>query len=294
MVSRSNEASMMLLETKPTASKSKAATAASTQPPVKKARKITSLEDNDAPSITKPKKQKERIYTPAYQSGGYAILVALYKHAGTTQHMSKSQITEKAQEYCAKSFLVPTDASYYTAWSSMATLLKHDLVFKHGNPPRFSLSDTGKEVAGRFVEIETKGFQCLSSSDDEEAVHPVTADKKGKQPMQKPKTVVPSFEQPASEVDKFLGDCKLNRQDPSQMAPPGLQEYLNRQSPKPHLQTTFYPETKSKSLLSPTAHIKVPKASPNRSTNVLRKGTFNIILVLDNREVRTQKDRTLI
>ena len=51
-------------------------------------------------------------------------------------YLLKSEIQNAAQKYCDSSFTVPKPGSHYTAWSSMAILLKKNLVSKDGNPAK--------------------------------------------------------------------------------------------------------------------------------------------------------------
>lgn len=100
-----------------------------------------------------------RIYVPGFRSGGYAILVALYKESLRTDYegfMLKKDLMKKGQVYCDKSFTKPDPGTFYTAWYSMRTLLDKSLVVRSGNPAKFSLTEEGLELARKLNEQREK------------------------------------------------------------------------------------------------------------------------------------------
>uniref|UniRef100_A0A6Q2Y731 Crossover junction endonuclease MUS81 n=1 Tax=Esox lucius TaxID=8010 RepID=A0A6Q2Y731_ESOLU len=73
---------------------------------------------------------RKREYVPQKRSGGYAVLLALYRDSqvpGGKGFMFKLQLQAAAQPLCDKSFSVPDLGSKYTAWSSVSTLIQKDL-----------------------------------------------------------------------------------------------------------------------------------------------------------------------
>lgn len=110
------------------------------------------------PRLKRPRKQ--RAYVPAYRSGPYALILALYEvqleygvQAGGT--MAKQQLINVAQKYCDTSFTAPSDPrKCYTAWSGMKVLTEKDLVWERGNPKKYSLSDAGEVVAQGIMAVE--------------------------------------------------------------------------------------------------------------------------------------------
>ncbi|KAL1446162.1 hypothetical protein MTO96_044661, partial [Rhipicephalus appendiculatus] len=85
-----------------------------------------------------------RKYIPLPRSGAHALLTVLGQRrlqlkatwAGASSHdwMSKSDLIVAAQPLCDASFTQPLPDTHYTAWSSMATLIKKGLVTKQGCP----------------------------------------------------------------------------------------------------------------------------------------------------------------
>uniref|UniRef100_A0AAX7V1W6 Crossover junction endonuclease MUS81 n=1 Tax=Astatotilapia calliptera TaxID=8154 RepID=A0AAX7V1W6_ASTCA len=85
-------------------------------------------------------RKKKREYVPQKRSGGYAVLLTLYKETqvpGSKGYMFKMELQAEAQHLCDKSFTVPDLGSKYTAWSSVSTLIQKNLVIKTHNPARY-------------------------------------------------------------------------------------------------------------------------------------------------------------
>ncbi|KAH8884551.1 endonuclease [Thozetella sp. PMI_491] len=106
------------------------------------------------PPATK-KKRTAKAYVPAYRSGPYALVVALStRDEDATLGMTKAELIEEAQPHCDSSFTAPSDPTkFYTAWSSMKTLVQKELVYERGRPlKRYALTDEGWQVAKRIRE----------------------------------------------------------------------------------------------------------------------------------------------
>lgn len=107
-------------------------------------------------------------YVPAYRSGAYAILVTLYEKSLENNYqgfMLKKDLIKEAQNYCDTSFTKAPVGSFYTAWSSMKTLLAKKLVHKEGNPAKFSLTDTGNLLGCKlYTKTDSMIYQASSSS----------------------------------------------------------------------------------------------------------------------------------
>ncbi len=119
-------------------------------PMPKRSRKASTALDGDPDPVPK-KRAKSSLYVPKIRSGAYALLLAL----GTLkrdEEIHKEALIQLAQEHCDSSFTVPNQANkYYTAWSSMKTLIDKDFVSEKGRPVRkYALTDEGMEVADRI------------------------------------------------------------------------------------------------------------------------------------------------
>ncbi|KAL2863658.1 crossover junction endonuclease MUS81 [Aspergillus lucknowensis] len=123
--------------------------------------KRTSAEGTTEGQPTK-KPRKSKPYTPALRSGPYALILALGSlDENSNQSMTKAQLIEQAQPHCDASFTAPSDANkYFTAWNSMKTLLRKELVYTQGHPvKRYSLTEEGWGVAKAIKKTNQKSNQ---------------------------------------------------------------------------------------------------------------------------------------
>ncbi|KAL6118345.1 mus81 [Pungitius sinensis] len=105
------------------------------------------------------RKKKKREYVPQKRSGGYAVLLALYRQMqipGSKGYMFKMELQAEAQPLCDKSFSAPDLGSKYTAWSSVSTLIRKNFVIKTHNPARYSLTEGGLALAERLESVDPK------------------------------------------------------------------------------------------------------------------------------------------
>ncbi|RUS73595.1 hypothetical protein EGW08_018638, partial [Elysia chlorotica] len=122
------------------------------------------ISDSESEAEGQPPPQKKRApsgnareYVPAYRSGPYALILALYRTMqapGYRGFMSKVELVEAAQPLSDKSFTIPDPGSRYTAWSSMGAVIRKGLVIKYSNPAKFFLTEKGQALAERLEEAE--------------------------------------------------------------------------------------------------------------------------------------------
>lgn len=125
--------------------------------------------------------KKQREYVPQKRSGGYAVLLTLYKESknpNSKGYMTKTELQREAQPRCDKSFTLTDPSNKYTAWSSVSTLIQKELVIKTHSPARYSLTDKGLQLAQRLEaaegrpdggnDIVSKGCSTASEEDQEE------------------------------------------------------------------------------------------------------------------------------
>ncbi|KAJ8007970.1 hypothetical protein DPEC_G00099870 [Dallia pectoralis] len=171
---------------------------------------------------------RKREYVPQKRSGGYAVLLALYRESqipGGKGFMFKLQLQTEAQHLCDKSFFVPDVGSKYTAWSSVSTLIQKDLVLKTHNPARYSLTELGLALAERLEDGERptdRGEQQdrrseVGEEDDGPGVVDLTADEEGEKIEEAcvaPEGVLaglcPSEKPPAVETNSRSSECSLS------------------------------------------------------------------------------------
>lgn len=128
-------------------------------------------------------RMRKRDYVPRFRSGPFAILLALRdaEEAGSL-FLSKANLGERAQKYAEEPIHdhrgVTRDLKYaYDGWSSVGrTLIPKNLVIKSGNPARYSLTESGRLLAGRCaemlltVESDSTGTHIVSSSEQTPAL----------------------------------------------------------------------------------------------------------------------------
>ncbi|XP_069821500.1 crossover junction endonuclease MUS81 [Dendropsophus ebraccatus] len=154
----------------------------------------------DGPSPTKKKKtdgKKQREYVPQKRSGGYAVLLTLYKEStniNSKGYMTKTELQREAQPLCDKSFTLTDPNNKYTAWSSVSTLIQKELVIKTHSPARYSLTDKGLQLAQRLQAAEgvldIVSEECITVSDedqeDQDALHCIEQIPNASAPPHKP------------------------------------------------------------------------------------------------------------
>lgn len=82
------------------------------------------------PAPKKRKKMQPRQYVPAFRSGAYALVIGLSTlPEDASRGMTKTDLIQVAQPHCDSSLTAPSDPTkFYTAWSSMKTLIQKELV----------------------------------------------------------------------------------------------------------------------------------------------------------------------
>lgn len=214
--------------------------------------------------------RKKKKYIPAVNSGGYAILIALYlydKHDG----MSKEDIIKYATPYSANSFVSnPSTGSFYSAWTSVNTLIKNDYVMVEGSPKYYTLTEEGREIAEAL--FKTSGRAVTDPG---------------------PLTAVRDREIESVRVSK--------RRNPLMTSSSPMRESVgNTSSPfRGGLIKDIAGNTSQQNIImsSPlrtvhdyTAHLN----NRNRSEyQVWKPGSYKTMFVLDNREVFSRKERDL-
>lgn len=116
--------------------------------------------DDDDDEPVKKRKTTKRKYVPVKRSGGYAILLVLLELDPECNGMTKDLITKNATPYCEKSFTAnPSTNQFYSAWSSVKSLLNNDLVKVSGRPAHYYLTDEGKELAMKLKNADDIVFR---------------------------------------------------------------------------------------------------------------------------------------
>ena len=115
-----------------------------------------SVTKTKAPSKSPGSGRKE--YVPRHRTGAYAVLMTLYREQAKDEYrgwVTKSYLQEAAQPLADESLSQAGNKSeHYTAWSSVGTLLKHELVSRWSNPHKYNITQKGIELAARILRVE--------------------------------------------------------------------------------------------------------------------------------------------
>lgn len=113
--------------------------------------------------VSARRKSARRDYIPGYRTGGYAIIRALYDAyveqddvdgQASVPFLEKRELQEIAQKYCDESLKTATKDKLYTAWNSVNTLIKHDLikmVRAKGSTMQYGLTNAGIQMGEQLT-----------------------------------------------------------------------------------------------------------------------------------------------
>ncbi|EGX90467.1 DNA repair protein Mus81, putative [Cordyceps militaris CM01] len=136
-------------------------------PRLRKKRAQEAEDDAQQEGSKTKKKRAPKAYVPTLRSGPYALILALATLSeDDSTGITKTQLIEIAQPHCDASFSAPSDPTkFYTAWSSMKTLLQKEMVYERGRPlRRYALTDEGWEVAKRMKQANGMQNEAPGSS----------------------------------------------------------------------------------------------------------------------------------
>lgn len=220
--------------------------------------------DGDGPdgggegNAPRPKKKARaaKAYAPAFRSGAYALVLALATlDESSSVGLTKPELIVLAQPFCDASFTAPSDPTkFYTAWNSMKTLVSKELVFERRNPVmRYALTDEGWVVA-RNIQRATAKMEG-SGQDGGAAAEETT-------------------ERPPPPLDAGVRSVPIAIDDSDAEAP----EHDPGGGP-------------DDGVVSVGAAVSGTSDLPTFKPIILKPGTFDVHLVIDNREVRAKNDR---
>ncbi|KAJ2734295.1 Crossover junction endonuclease mus81 [Coemansia sp. BCRC 34962] len=271
-----------------------------------------------------------RIYVPRYRSGAFALLLGLYKTYclyGPDYFIPKNQLIPLSEQYSDTPFHAAGSSSgnrgpsyaQHTAWSGIKTLESKSLVERQGGV-KFCITEEGLEIAQKVVEVlrtrnELPGEDSRIFADFEK--------------QQASASLPNTLDQP--EFDDLTTNL-TGRSSPILSSSSSTQS-LDRLPPLPRATTTNLQSRRGlphcgSSNISARAHsssytppTSTAALSRNRSAGVTRptpgssfsrqssttaseielsdlihypKGEYDIILIVDNREVHSAADRDLI
>lgn len=241
-----------------------------------------------------PSRKKQRKYIPKKRSGGYGILLALLEGNATARGISKDDAIELAQKYCNSSM----KPNYMTkelrgAWSSIKSLIKHELVIEQGRPKIYLLTDEGQAMAETLKLADNITFPAEKGKAASSSDLPASADP----------------EISANLQDLFGGDLPGNRSKPgihsSSLMDVTFQDInvtpTHRQSRISHARTLAI-STPVTRRISNAGSVASNDGSPSDDRilkrrfggvryELWRKGSYEVYPLIDYREVKSRSDR---
>ncbi|KAL6940681.1 hypothetical protein ACO0QE_004594 [Hanseniaspora vineae] len=278
-------------------------------------------DDNEENGRTTKKKkiQKKRKYVPKNRSGGYGILLALlsqfYKYP---YGMTKNEIIDHAIAFCDLSFQSnPSTNEYYSAWNSMKTLINNEVVAElnmNKKPQRYGLTDDGFELANSLKKVNNVVFDNekdfarkwhARKSDTSTAITSTSGKKKN--PDSSALSAANTSHASIGEASEFSANLSILLQkeketwnQPLQKARPWETQSILKDLSK---QDDIFQVPKSTSMKP--VHVLERNIEPLRgyADNIIRAryngvsyevwdiDSFDIILCVDNREIRARDQR---
>ncbi|KAL6937526.1 hypothetical protein ACO0RG_004036 [Hanseniaspora osmophila] len=275
--------------------------------------------EEDENATKKKRTHKKRKYVPKSRSGGYAILLALLSQFYKYPHgMTKNEIIDHAIAFCDLSFQSnPSTNEYYNAWSSMKTLINNEVVAElnvNKKPQRFGLTDDGFELADTLKKVNNVVFD--NEKDFSRKWHAKTSvstsaktsnSAKGNNPNSSSLTAGNTSDASIGEVSEFSANLSLLLQKEK--------ETLNQPLPKARLwktQSILQDLPKKDDLFSTQDSVSNKNIQGlernieplcGYADNIIRAryngvsyevwdiDSFDIILCIDNREIRARAQR---
>ncbi|CDO94231.1 unnamed protein product [Kluyveromyces dobzhanskii CBS 2104] len=235
--------------------------------------------DQEQEESQNTRKRRKKKYIPRNRSGGYGILLGLLELGCDKEGMSctRRQLIAVASKYCDQSYEKnPSTKEFYSAWSAVKSLKTNDLVTEQGRPSQFSLTEEGKLLA-----------ESLKNANDIE-FDPSSVYERRQNRI-------------ATNNSSFLNDDEQDRT----VNFSGLMNHANISIDKSvDSSRLFLDATINSSRIEQTEENDVPVVSTPISKQAVSKGrwkgvkyelwkpgSYDIVLHIDHREVRSKEDR---
>ncbi|KAJ2846336.1 Crossover junction endonuclease mus81 [Coemansia brasiliensis] len=235
-------------------------------------------------SSSRPKAQ--RLYVPRYRSGAFALLIGLFKTYclyGPDYFIPKNELISLCEPYTDTPFHVSGSASYgggpgysqHTAWSGMKTLEAKSLAERQGGV-KFCITEDGVDIAKKVFEVLRSRNEL--SEEDKQMLMQFTSRQQQQQQATSPLS---------SDIAEFTDSNGL------------AQKSMAGESIRPHV----IPASRTSSAASFSRQSSAASFSRQSSAGVgieqaeltcYPAGSYDIVLVIDNREVHSSADRALI
>ena len=242
------------------------------------------------------RKRTTRRYIPRKRSVGYAILLGLLELSAVRAQFTKNEIIAVAQKYTDAS-LAPNPAAGdpHGAWSGIKTLKNNMLILEEGRPKRFSLTLAGTELAETLKRADNIKFE-------NEEVGGIPKEFSANGRIEEADPEISTNLSALLKTEDFLYDKEVRF--PSE-------NYMGSSDASSLVDATFYGDTVIDESIQPSVGIsdlhtngsvEPPSIDrpPSRSRRlkfhgvpyeIWKHGTYEILPVVDRREIRSQKDR---
>lgn len=212
-------------------------------------------------------------YVPKHRSGGFAILIALYLYDKDRNGMTKERIIAGATPYCDRSFSNnAASKEFYSAWSSTKTLENHNLISTTGRSPKiYFLTDEGVSLAQQLkTAIGLSSPAQGNNMDDRNLIIEQSFDNGVR--------LDTSFELSSPAGRAMLSSSPIRRISNPAHSNRTIQKILEK-------------ELRSSEPLPSLQHDAGNRIYDGIKYEVWRKEDYEVIVYMDNREIRSRADR---
>ncbi|CCJ28824.1 unnamed protein product, partial [Pneumocystis jirovecii] len=206
------------------------------------------------------KTRTQKTYIPGYGSKPFAILIALFKFNEDTS-VSKDEILNIAKHYYDTS----DHKNIYSLWYGMKILLEKEYVYKTVNPTRYYLTDYGREIATVISNITFSKEKITENSNYLLYKKNIKQNFINKENTIKQSHISKKFRKQKNEYHDKMYLTKVSNQ---------ITKITAKQSPE-NTPSTFM------------QNIAV-------DSKIIQQNSYSIILLLDLREMKTEKDKEFI
>ncbi|KAG0672004.1 Crossover junction endonuclease mus81, partial [Pichia californica] len=265
---------------------------------LKKRSRLESIESSKSTTgrTKSTKKSKAKRYVPNKDSGGYAIMLALLIHDKHGNGLTKAEISRLAAPFTTTSFQNNSSTGkYYSAWSSMNTLLNNEYVVEEGKPKYYSLTETGLEVAKVLKEEHESSNGPIRSVTEPIPQNKLFVDNYSNTLLSKKRanTSINPLNSSSPNINKYKSDSIIS----SSPFRGGIMNDLKSKGITPSSPLTKEISEKNPINLSEVIRGTSLSTSKSLSSNnrsdyqIWKNGSYEIKFVLDNREVFSKDER---
>ncbi|GMM34798.1 Mus81 protein [Saccharomycopsis crataegensis] len=216
------------------------------------------LTKSSSSSSTAAKAKGKKKYVPAKRSGGYAILIVLFKYDKERRGLTKDEIVQQAAPYCDRSFTSnPATKQFYSAWNSSKTLINQGLILGSGRPMHYYLTDEGSSLAKLLFRSEGGGANNNNNNNNNDD----------------------------DDDDMDNSDDSIDIDD---ILPTANKRSLGELYQKDKEEMSIHKRhTKTRNDVQRTN----PAPETSAPHSIWKAGTFEVMMVLDTREIRSKNER---